>query len=294
MARQAYPRERMEVLIVDDGGETPLDSLVEPFKGWLDVRLLRVGHMGPSARNAGAEQAQGEFLAFTADDCAPSPDWLQTLAARFVRSPDLAIGGKVINALEGNAYSTATHLIIEYLFRDCNADFDRARFFTPNNFAVPAEPFRRMGGFNRSFVAGEDRDFCDRWTEQGGRMSYAPEAVVWHAHALSFRSFCRHHFAYGKGSFHFRRERARRTSSRAGLEPMGFYLGILRFPLSRVRGVRGWQLAGLVLVSQLATAAAFGWERLRGARLIEQGDPFPFADTGDGERPGKKRHENRR
>ena len=40
LARIDYPREDFEVVVVDDGSTTPLDSIVNSFRGSLDLVLL--------------------------------------------------------------------------------------------------------------------------------------------------------------------------------------------------------------------------------------------------------------
>ena len=57
------------MIVVDDGGPTPLDPVVAPFRTQVSLTLIRQRNAGPSAaRNAGAERASGEYLAFTDDD----------------------------------------------------------------------------------------------------------------------------------------------------------------------------------------------------------------------------------
>jgi len=86
LARLDYPRDRFEVIVVDDGTTTAAPALVVEMKAGPDVRLVRQPHAGPAAaRNLGASHARGSLLAFTDDDCAPAPDWLWALAARFER-----------------------------------------------------------------------------------------------------------------------------------------------------------------------------------------------------------------
>src|SRR5690242_9960611 len=107
LARLKYPRERFEVIIVDDGSQTAPNAAVEFLQGRLHVTLLLQAHAGPAAaRNAGAMRARGKYLAFTDDDCLPAPDWLQALTACFDRAPDHLVGGRIINAFPENPYST--------------------------------------------------------------------------------------------------------------------------------------------------------------------------------------------
>ena len=59
-----------EVIVVDDGGPEPLDSLIASYADRLDLRLIRQSRAGPAAaRNAGVALARGRFLAFIDDDC---------------------------------------------------------------------------------------------------------------------------------------------------------------------------------------------------------------------------------
>ena len=262
LTRLDYPRDRFEVIVVDDGGGTSLDDIVVQFRESFYVTLLLHPHAGPaSARNVGAATAKGDFLAFTADDCTPAAEWLNTLAARFATRPDCAIGGNIINALLGHSCSTASHLLMMYLYTFYNVLPDAARFFTPNNLAVPTDRFRAIGGFDVSFVTatGEDREFCDRWTHTGHHMVYAPEVVVAHTHPLTFHGFCRQHFNYGRGTYRYRMMQAQRANRRMSLEPVLFYFNLLRYPLSMCQEKKN-RLVMLLGISQVANALGFSWE----------------------------------
>lgn len=268
IARLDYPRDRFEVIVVDDGSPMPPEDVVDSFCDRLDVTLLTHLHAGPAAaRNTGAAQAKGEFLVFTDDDCTPAPDWLQALAARFATAPDCAIGGQTLNTLTDNPYSTASQLLIAYLYIYYNADSQQARFFASNNLAVPAVRFRAIGSFETTYTraAAEDREFCDRWLYYGYRLIYAPEVLVYHAHALTFRTFFWQHFNYGRGAFGFRQARAQRDQGRIKVEPLSFYLNLLQYPFSQAQGRWAMLLAALLVVSQVANAAGFVWKRMSGA-----------------------------
>ncbi len=258
VARLDYPRDRFEAIVVDDGG-----GAVELPRAYADVDivLLTQAHAGPAvARNTGAARARGEFLAFTDDDCRPDPGWLRAMAARIADAPDRAIGGRAVNALPENPYSTATQLLVDYFAR-LHATHRESAFFASNNLVVPAELFRARGGFDASFprAAGEDREFCHRWAGSGGRFAYAPEAVVRHEHHLGLRSFWRQHFTYGRGALRFHRMLA--AHGLMARTPASFYLGLLVSPLTSHER-RRLTLAMLLLLSQVATAAGYWRERL--------------------------------
>jgi GT2 family glycosyltransferase len=255
IARLDYPRDRIEVIVVDDGGGST-SSIDQPFDG-LSINRIVQPHAGPAAaRNNGAGHASGEFLAFTDDDCEPDPNWLNALLERLRSRPEAAVGGRTINGLPDNPYSTASEEIVGYLYMHLNRDMERARFLTSNNFALPADRFREVGGFNERFTlaAGEDRDFCDRWRARGYSLAYAPEAIVRHAHALSLIAFISQQFNYGRAAFHFRSR-----------QPLSFYLRLLAHPFTTSSQRHGAvQQALLFVVSQACIVAGCGWAALFG------------------------------
>ena len=105
LAASEYPRNRFEVIVVDDGGQTDLEAVVGRFRSSMNVSLMRIEHAGPAAaRNAGARRARGEYLVFTDDDCVPSPEWLGALAAGMSRWPHHMIAGTRLNAFPENQY----------------------------------------------------------------------------------------------------------------------------------------------------------------------------------------------
>ena len=55
-----YPRERYEVVVVDDGGRAPLEEVVAPARERMRVELVSQPRGGPAAaRNAGVARAGG-------------------------------------------------------------------------------------------------------------------------------------------------------------------------------------------------------------------------------------------
>jgi GT2 family glycosyltransferase len=279
LARQKYPRDGFEVLIVDDGSAISPQATVDAFRDRINVRLLAQTHSGPAAaRNYGARHAVGIFLVFTDDDCAPSRTWLQTLGARFLSFPDCALGGQTINGVPDNPYSTTSQLLVDYLYDRCNSNPQQAAFVASNNLALPAERFWTLGGFDAAWnrAAGEDREFCDRWISHGYQIIYVPEAVVEHLHGLTWRTFVCQHFNYGRGAFYFRRTYARRHQQSFRVERLSFYLGTLRYPFFRAKLPKALVNAFLILAAQVANAAGFFCE---GTRISPRARRIPVAGS---------------
>ncbi|PSB12473.1 glycosyl transferase [filamentous cyanobacterium CCP1] len=259
-----YPLDRFEVIVVDDGSPTPMEPIAAPFQEALNLTVIRQINSGPAnARNAGAAKAKGQYLAFTDDDCTPLPDWLTQLEAKFATTPDCLIGGQTLNALPQNLYSTASQILIDYLYDYFNGDCNQSSFFASNNFAMPTHRFQELGGFDTSFplAAGEDREFCDRWLHHGYAMIYAPEVRIKHAHHLSLQSFWRQHFNYGRGAFCFHQVRSQRNQTGIKVEPLTFYSRLLLYPFGRSTSQSALLLSSLLFLSQVANVLGFFKER---------------------------------
>lgn len=265
IGRLDYPTSRFEVIVVDDGSPVGLKAVVEAFAAQLEIRYVRQPNAGPAAaRNTGAGIARGRYLAFTDDDCRPAGDWLNVLESALETTPDCMVGGRTVNLLTGNPFSSASQLIVDIVYRFYNADPQRARFFASNNMAMPAALLAKIGGFRPAFRTSEDRELCDRWLHNGYRMIYAPEAVIYHAHDLTLMAYCKQHFNYGRGAHHFHAARAARGSGTMHQE-MKFHSNLknwLIYPFHRVPFSKAFLLAFLLIVWQTVNAAGFFWESL--------------------------------
>jgi glycosyltransferase involved in cell wall biosynthesis len=266
LAAQDYPRERFEVIVVDDGG-SPGIEIGADLRKELEIALVRQPRSGPAAaRNRGASLARGQFLAFTDDDCEPVPDWLSELERVLRTNPKALAGGRVLNALGRNPYSTASQLLIDYLYAEYTRD-GQPRFLTSNNLALARGAFLQLGGFDESFerAAAEDRAFSEHWRSNGGDLRYVKGPVVHHTHDLTLAGFLRQHFEYGRGARHFHQVCRRNGWGKITMEPLRFYLGLIAFPMtagSMGRISAPW-LSTLLLASQAATAAGYAYEAIR-------------------------------
>jgi GT2 family glycosyltransferase len=264
LAEQDYPADRFEVIVVDDGSESPVHTLILPYRNSINITALRTANGGPgAARNHGARIARGRFLAFTDDDCAPSTGWLSALMTTFRASPEALTGGGIRNALIENPFSAASQLILDFVHDYSRRQPESLRFFSSNNIALASRLFRELDGFNLQFRTSEDRDLCDRWSESGRQFVFAPEALVHHSNDLSFRSFWRQHLGYGRGARMFYMARRSRRPGEATIRG-GFYLALLhRLPVLIMQQKRHQLILPLLMVVwQAANLAGFLQEAL--------------------------------
>jgi glycosyltransferase involved in cell wall biosynthesis len=264
LAGQDYPRPLWEVIVVFDGEDFQPDPELPAAAGPMPVTILTQPHAGCGiARNTGANRARGRFLVFTDDDCRFPPDWLSRYAQAFALDQESLIAGRSVNALRANPYSQTTQDIVDYLQSRASAPVAIG-----NNFAVPAEGFRHLGGFHQRYRGGppaaEDRDFGARWVSAGRRTVDAQGIFVYHAHALGLRSFLRQHYNYGSGACVLHRALAQ-CGPGPGRQPAGFYLSLLLWPFSPHRGSRSAWLWPFILGAECAQVAGYVRQWLCGA-----------------------------
>lgn len=267
ISRLDYPAGRFEVIVVDDGSREPLAEIAAAFRDAIDVRLIVQKNAGPgAARNRAAADARGEFFVFTDDDCTVDAGWLLAFAAHFNKSSGTLAGGQTVNGLESNRCSATSQMIMEVVYLHYNADPDDAGFFASNNFAMAAEQFWAVGGFDETFRTAEDREFCDRWRARGLQINYVPAALINHAHPLTASSLWKQHFAYGRGARRFHQIRVARGAPPFKLD-LTFYMKLLRASCSQV----GWSQSLVMPIwlfwSLLANTAGFFCERKKEGEL---------------------------
>ena len=90
-------------------------------------------------------------------------------------------------------------------------------------------------------------------------MAFASNALVYHEHHLTLRTFWRQHWNYGRGAYQFHRQRAVQQDGRVRLEPVRFYWRLLHYPFGREAAP--WRITALLLVSQIVNAAGFFREK---------------------------------
>jgi GT2 family glycosyltransferase len=203
-----YPEGEWELIVVNDGGDHSFSKLGESIGDELPLRLIEQEHGGPaSARNLGAQNASGAYLAFTDDDCRVTSNWLNEFESGFQRRLWHGLGGQTVNPYPENATARAMQFFTDFLYEYLRMPNDDAYMLISNNAAIQRNIYLKEGGFDESFpyAAAEDRELSHRLNAKGYRLHYWPKAKVWHHHQVSARGYLSLQFRYGKGDYYFRR-----------------------------------------------------------------------------------------
>ncbi len=167
---QTLPAEQYEVIVTDDGSQTTAEEIIRENYPW--AQWVAGPRKGPAAnRNNGAKYAQGEWLAFTDDDCLPDRKWLKAYAEAMVTNPSCLV-------LEGRTYVDRPK---QSLAEESPIN-ETGGYLWSCNFAIQKRVFKSLSGFDERFpyAAMEDVDLRLRITKFGHQFYFIKEASVCH------------------------------------------------------------------------------------------------------------------
>ncbi|MGH9341401.1 MAG: glycosyltransferase family 2 protein [Acidobacteriota bacterium] len=177
-----------EMIVVESSGDGTGQWVSSKYP---DVRVIEPGNrlLPGSARNVGAQQSRGEYLAFVDADAAPESEWLERLLAVLEQSEQIKLaGGAIENASHQSAAARILYWIefSEFLpglasgFRD---------HLSSSNLMVRRHDFLEAGGFDDVFGMAEDLIFSRHFR---GAIYFEGSARIFHGHRASWNSVFHH------------------------------------------------------------------------------------------------------
>jgi len=258
LCRQSYPKERYEIIIVDDGSTDDSAEIAQSIgREWAgSLRVIQQENHGPSsARNAGIFASQADYIAFTDSDCIPDLDWLRSLVLTLTATQSDGVGGPIAN--EAQRSWVADYLLATHFFRhrERRGSID---YLLTANVIFKREALLAVQGFSRKKgVWGEDADLSFRLKQSGFILALSTQGQVTHYGAPgSFRRLIQDLYRYGRGnailSRHWSNQRTPpwellRHSAAAMLAP------IIAFRLIRTAGfIKALSFLPLIVTEHLA------------------------------------------
>jgi GT2 family glycosyltransferase len=208
-----YPRDLLEILVVDNGSRDGTRAIVEKFGD--AVSIIDEPRPGPAAaRNAGIRAARGEVVALTDSDCTVDPGWLRALVAPLGDHTVGIVGGLILARRPANRAELFGESIHDH---QAAIEETSAPYAITISWASRRDVLLEAGLFDETLKRSSDHEFAYRITALGYTIVFAPDAVAYHRNERSlgglFREGWQHGF-YGRPVARRHREHLRRAKQR--------------------------------------------------------------------------------
>lgn len=216
LTRQAWRGGGWEVLVVENDTEPSpeVGALVQNIADRLPVRLCYENVPKLSrARNRGAHEAKGEYLAYLDDDAEAKEKWLEALMEGCSRyHPDICGGPSYALFRSPKAFWYQPDWETSYLFGDAPRTLEKGETLGGMNFVVRRELLLNLGGFSEALgMAGKKLGYGEEtFLMQSAwkafptlKVQYLPDAAVLHevrAEKMTIRWQIRRSLAGGRSS----------------------------------------------------------------------------------------------
>ena len=209
LARQTYPPDQFEVVVVSDGSTDTTEAYLADATTPFPLRWFSHPNAGPAAtRNRGVAEATGELVLFIDDDIIASPQ----LVARHVEDhrrlgPRHVVIGPMISPPDFSMSPwirwEQAMLTKQYEALD-RGDYEATeRQFYTGNASVSRAELVALGGFDVAFRRAEDVEFAHRMGAAGLRFVFDAEAIGFHYAERSFESWLQIARDYGRNEVAF-------------------------------------------------------------------------------------------
>jgi len=191
LSQQTVPPDDVEVLVIDDGSTDGTEAVVAGSSSDDRLRYVRQDNLGAgSARNHGAQLAQGDILVFLDADIVLDSDALavhQDAHSQFDRSLMIS---RIL------PMTPNPHGLEDLLFQE-TMDFggtDKVmtwRHAITQCLSIRREHFVEVGGFDTNLRRCQDIEFGYRAVQQGLLVRYLSQCHARHNHSMSLDERCR-------------------------------------------------------------------------------------------------------
>jgi glycosyltransferase involved in cell wall biosynthesis len=272
LARQDYPRERFEIIVIDGRSTDLTRQVVSRFaaESTLDVRLLDNPRLLPAAAmNVGLREARGDVIVRLDGHAHVAADFLRRSVETLERWDADCAGGVI--ASEGDTrVGEAIAAAMSSRFGVGGSPFrvgGEGKTDTVAFGAYRREVFRRIGGFAEDIEKGEDDEFNYRLLDAGGTIVLAPEIRASYTVRGSLGGLWRQYFGYGRAKVEVLRRHPSQARARQ-LVPAAFVGALGLFGIGAISGQQRPLRALLAVYTLFATIASLVLARHHGWRHL--------------------------
>jgi len=180
-----YPKDRMEVIMVDNGSTDDSIRYVKRSFPWVKTLKLDQNYGFSKGNNSGLDVAKGDYIIFLNNDTAVEKDWLMELVK--VAKSDKSIGicgskiknfsGKKLKTIAGEGYLSMLG-VPKFVI---GTEHAKSCFYVSGCSLLIKKPVLRKLEYcfdERYFAYFEDIDLCWRARLKGYKVVYVPTSVV--------------------------------------------------------------------------------------------------------------------
>lgn len=262
-----YPKEKLEIILVDDGSTDGTFAAMEPFQSHPQVRIIRKENGGKhTALNAGIEMTDAELVGCLDADSFVEPNALREIIPCFNAPNVAAVTGAMSVHKAGNLLQHMQN--VEYMFgitlRHAIASVN-GLYVTPGPFSFYRHSVLKIVGGFRHGHQTEDMEMALRLQQAGYEIENAPRARVYTKAPSTVLRLVRQRTRWTSGFLRniFGEYRGLIGSRRHGA------LGMLMLPTALIAIGSGILLFGLVLFQSATHAVA--------AMQVRTGIPLSYA-----------------
>jgi cellulose synthase/poly-beta-1,6-N-acetylglucosamine synthase-like glycosyltransferase len=188
---QTYPLDKVEYLLVDNNSQDNTGQLLAKAQESQIIPLIPLAEnqiqSSYAARNRGIRTARHDILAFTDMDCRPSQQWLIELVKPFVDTSIGIVAGEV-KALPSENFFEKYSERSDFMNQKYLLEHPFCAYGQTANLAVRKVAFQEVGLFRPYLTTGGDADICWRiQRETDWKLTYSPEAIIFHRHRSSLK-----------------------------------------------------------------------------------------------------------
>lgn len=211
LASQDYPHDRFEAIVVLDGADEGVTSLLQARKFPYRLRAVTQAKSGPAAaRNRGLDEATEPFVLFLDDDVVPSASLMRHHADSH-RDEHVVVIGPLLPAAAARPapWTQWEWATVQEQYRAMAAGewAPTPRQFYTGNASVRTDDVKAVGGFNPEFKRGEDVELAWRLHERGMHFVFNPLAKAEHFAERSFAAWLTAAHEYGRSDIMLERIR---------------------------------------------------------------------------------------
>lgn len=201
--RLNYPKDKIEIIVVDDGSTDRTLEILKKFKG---VQIICAHGVGPSkARNIALQRSKGKFIAFTDGDCVVDRDWINELLKGFYSDDIVSVGGDQRAPENGSKFGRKVNHFLKTIgflggYTKWATSMVEVKHNPTCNSMYRREIFEKVGYFNEHLWPGEDMELDQRIRKKNLKIVYNPAAIVYHYRPSNIRGFVSMTYRYGKTS----------------------------------------------------------------------------------------------